>query len=328
MGRFERCVFRKDDHILIAEVALKAAGGRQTDFDLSAPDALSRIPNVDRSNLDALDYPGEVCGAVIDAFKSIGSINLEAAPPASGGSLTGMREVSSVCLGGDAVATVSIGVDREWSRRLAARRLGRQPEEIEGREAVTDVLGQVVSAAGGRLNSALAGIGLRCALSDPCFTSGSNFTIETLNLERCEQVAFQTQGHRILVDWGVSISEPAKPAPAAGPDTRKPKADPGARKTQAGAETAPAPDDFGLEILLDIPVELTVELGRTRMPIHELLKLQPGSAVKLSRLEGEPVDILASDVLSARGEVVVRNEKYGIRITEITSRLDRLKGFK
>jgi flagellar motor switch protein FliN/FliY len=59
-----------------------------------------------------------------------------------------------------------------------------------------------------------------------------------------------------------------------------------------------------------------------------LLRLQPGSTVKLARLEGEPVDILANDVLVARGEVVVRNEKYGIRITEITSRADRLKGLK
>jgi flagellar motor switch protein FliN len=75
-------------------------------------------------------------------------------------------------------------------------------------------------------------------------------------------------------------------------------------------------------------VELTVELGRTKMPISELLKLRPGSAVKLSDLEGDPVDILANDVLIARGEVVIRNEKYGIRITEITSRVERLKGLK
>jgi flagellar motor switch protein FliN/FliY len=93
-------------------------------------------------------------------------------------------------------------------------------------------------------------------------------------------------------------------------------------------ETRSAPEDFGLELLLDIPVELTVELGRTKMPIHELLKLRPGSAVKLAKLEGEPVDILANDVLIARGEVVVRNEKYGIRITEITSRAHRLRGLK
>jgi len=144
------------------------------------------------------------------------------------------------------------------------------------------------------------------------------------------------------------MSELAKAAPAVGKDILNQKADSGAGKTKpaAAAKTrsapdrpsqaqapatqpaAPAPVDFGLEILLDIPVELTVELGRTKMPIHELLKLQPGSAVKLARLEGEPVDILAGDVLIARGEVVVRNEKYGIRITEITSRMDRLKGLK
>jgi len=110
--------------------------------------------------------------------------------------------------------------------------------------------------------------------------------------------------------------KPARPTPPAAPAPPKPPA----------AEAAPAPEDFGMDILVDIPVELTVELGRTKLPIHELLKLQPGSAVKLARLEGEPVDILANDVLIARGEVVVRNEKYGIRITEITSRADRLRG--
>ncbi|MEJ5359284.1 MAG: flagellar motor switch protein FliN, partial [Desulfobacterales bacterium] len=81
-------------------------------------------------------------------------------------------------------------------------------------------------------------------------------------------------------------------------------------------------------LLVDIPVELTVELGRSRIPIQDLLRLQPGSALKLSRLEGEPVDILANDVLIARGEVVVKNEKYGIRITEIAGRRERLRGLK
>ena len=95
-----------------------------------------------------------------------------------------------------------------------------------------------------------------------------------------------------------------------------------------GVDQRQVAEDLGLAMLLDIPVELTVELGRTRMPIHEMLKLRPGSAVKLARLEGEPVDILANDVLIARGEVVVRHEKYGIRITEITSRMERLKGLR
>jgi flagellar motor switch protein FliN/FliY len=78
-------------------------------------------------------------------------------------------------------------------------------------------------------------------------------------------------------------------------------------------------------LLLDIPLEITVELGRTSIQIQELLDLGPGSAVTLSKLEGEPVDILANEKLIARGEVVLQNKKYGIRITEITSRMNRLK---
>jgi flagellar motor switch protein FliN len=83
--------------------------------------------------------------------------------------------------------------------------------------------------------------------------------------------------------------------------------------------------DFDMDLILDIPIELTVEIGRTRIPIHELLKLKSGSAVTLSKLENEPVDILANDTLIARGQVVVQDEKYGIRVTEIASRMDRIK---
>ena len=86
-----------------------------------------------------------------------------------------------------------------------------------------------------------------------------------------------------------------------------------------------AVEDFDLNLLLDIPLEITVELGRAKVQIQELLKLGPGSTVKLSKLEGEPVDILANDKLIARGEVVLQNKKYGIRITEITSRMNRIK---
>jgi flagellar motor switch protein FliN/FliY len=131
---------------------------------------------------------------------------------------------------------------------------------------------------------------------------------------------------------GIIETDSAAPAATARPRLPAASAPPATRSLEPDAsgveETRSAPEDFGLELLLDIPVELTVELGRTKMPIHELLKLRPGSAVKLAKLEGEPVDILANDVLIARGEVVVRNEKYGIRITEITSRAHRLRGLK
>jgi flagellar motor switch protein FliN len=87
-------------------------------------------------------------------------------------------------------------------------------------------------------------------------------------------------------------------------------------------------DGSNLDIILDIPLDVTVELGRTKLPIRDLLQLGPGSAVPLSRLEGEPVDILANNKLIARGVVLVKDDKYGIRITEITGRLERLRGLR
>ena len=91
------------------------------------------------------------------------------------------------------------------------------------------------------------------------------------------------------------------------------------------SEEMQAVEDFDLNLLLDIPLEITVELGRSKIQIQELLDLGPGSTVTLSKLEGEPVDVLANDKLIARGEVVLQNKKYGIRITEITSRMTRIK---
>ena len=83
-----------------------------------------------------------------------------------------------------------------------------------------------------------------------------------------------------------------------------------------------------LEFILDIPLEVTVELGRTKMLIQDLLKLGQGSVVELPKLAGESLEVLANQRLIARGEVVVVNEKYGLRLTEVispTERIERLK---
>ena len=93
------------------------------------------------------------------------------------------------------------------------------------------------------------------------------------------------------------------------------------------AKKLKTPEDFDLDLLLDIPLEIKVELGRARIKIQKLLNLAPGSAVKLVKLEGEPVDILVNETLIAKGEVIVQNEKYGIRVTEITGRMDRIRSF-
>jgi len=80
-----------------------------------------------------------------------------------------------------------------------------------------------------------------------------------------------------------------------------------------------------IDLLLDIPLEISAELGRTRMIINDLLQLGQGSVIELNKLAGEPLEILVNHKLIARGEVVVVNEKFGIRLTDIISPLERIK---
>ena len=93
------------------------------------------------------------------------------------------------------------------------------------------------------------------------------------------------------------------------------------------AAAAPAAGGAGndLNMILDIPVQLTVELGRTRIPIKQVLQLAQGSVVELETLAGEPMDVLVNGYLIAQGEVVVVNEKFGIRLTDIVTPSERMR---
>ena len=81
-----------------------------------------------------------------------------------------------------------------------------------------------------------------------------------------------------------------------------------------------------MELIMDIPLDVTVELGRVRMLIKDVLELSSGSIVELDRVAGEPVDLLVNGRLVAKGEVVVIEDNFGIRITEIVSPADRVSG--
>ena len=91
--------------------------------------------------------------------------------------------------------------------------------------------------------------------------------------------------------------------------------------SSATVEGASRPLDF----ILDIPLEISVELGRARMVINDLLQLGQGSVIELSKLAGEPLEIFVNGKLVARGEVVVVNEKFGVRVTDIVSPMERVK---
>ncbi len=86
--------------------------------------------------------------------------------------------------------------------------------------------------------------------------------------------------------------------------------------------------DANLDVILDIPVTLSMEIGRTELPIQSLLQLNQGSVVELDRLAGEPMDVLINGTLIAHGEVVVINEKFGIRLTDVISPAERVKKLK
>ncbi len=96
----------------------------------------------------------------------------------------------------------------------------------------------------------------------------------------------------------------------------------------AFASFAPGPVNAAgndINMILDIPVQLTVELGRTRIPIKHILQLAQGSVVELEALAGEPMDVLVNGYLIAQGEVVVVNDKFGIRLTDIVTPSERMR---
>jgi len=86
--------------------------------------------------------------------------------------------------------------------------------------------------------------------------------------------------------------------------------------------------DVSLEMILDVPVTLSLEIGRTRMPIRNLLQLNQGSVIELERGAGEPLDVYVNGTLIAHGEVVVINDRFGMRLTDVVSPSERIRRLK
>ncbi|MGV8923909.1 MAG: flagellar motor switch protein FliN [Thermomonas sp.] len=86
-----------------------------------------------------------------------------------------------------------------------------------------------------------------------------------------------------------------------------------------------AATDLNLDVILDVPVSLSLEVGRTRIPIRNLLQLNQGSVVELERAAGEPLDVYVNGTLIAQGEVVVINDRFGVRLTDVVSPAERIK---
>jgi len=99
----------------------------------------------------------------------------------------------------------------------------------------------------------------------------------------------------------------------------------GSGSASGSAARVSSPPIQSLDFILDVPLKVTVELGRAKLPIREILQLAQGSVVELTKFAGEPLEILINDKLIARGGVVVVNEKFGVRLTDIISPVERIE---
>jgi len=123
-------------------------------------------------------------------------------------------------------------------------------------------------------------------------------------------------------DWAQALEEQAGSAGAQAEGAPEFESDPVPMNATGAAAGNPLQD---IQMVLDIPVQLSVELGRTRVPIKYILQLAQGSIVELDALAGEPMDVLVNGYLIAQGEVVVVNDKFGIRLTDIVTPSERMR---
>ncbi len=128
----------------------------------------------------------------------------------------------------------------------------------------------------------------------------------------------------VMDDWAAALAEQA--------DEEQGKADTAYQKAPLQSlqddHRPVASEEVNLDVILDVPVTISLEIGKTKISIRNLLQLNQGSVVELDRLAGEPLDVNVNGTLIAHGEVVVVNEKYGIRLTDVISPLERVKKLK
>ena len=313
--------FFHQTHALNLDVYLKEEKG-----------ATQEIANVGASSSDeitkrinSVDIRTTIINSVIDVFYTMLSMEVEHINEVPGAFAEKQRTVGSVTFAGDVDGIFNIQVNDEFARAMAAAMLGIEVYEIESDDDVFDVIREMSNIIGGNLKSQFVDAGLSCILSTPSITNGTNFRVEAMGVIKTEQFVFSHKDQTIIVEAGVKKQEGATLAKKDAENQEESLLKPLKPKKDGIGITAEDLKNVG--IILDIPMELTVELGRTKRKISDLLRIGAGSVVKLEQLEGEPVDILINQTLIARGEVVVEKEKYGIRINQIVSRKERINSF-
>jgi flagellar motor switch protein FliN/FliY len=377
VARYEKFVFSYQEHRVIVEVGVKVGEPADLD-DQGVPIEEAPFKPVEIEAVEEFDVHTPITDSITEVFDMMLDMSLKPSDKDLKTTLmeSGSRIVGGVSFVGALMGAIHLQFTEPFSRKMTAAMLGIEEEEVESVDEVKDVISEVCNIVGGNLKSKFCDADMMCTLSTPSFTSGSDFMIETQNMVRYERISFLHEDNSVFIELVLKVEEgvedaggktgekpttsppppaetgdevisqeaidallqaesskepPAEAAPAVEPEPQPVEkdapADTGEPKEGADA-AAPAAGEgkaLNLDYILDVPTEITIELGHTRRRIDEVLKLGRGAVVPLNKLEGEPVDILVNNTLIARGVVIVEGEKYGIRVTEIVDRTERIE---
>jgi flagellar motor switch protein FliN len=195
---------------------------------------------------------------------------------------------------------------------MAAKNNGKEPSPLGGGELSQELIDQMLN--GGNLEATV----------DPWSDEQLQAEIDAARLEAgvisADEDELPASGPRLVeMPAPTGITSVAPPSPPVKPTAVHP-----VQFMPLSPEPPSLDSSHGIELLLDVALEVSVELGRSHMSIGDILGLRTGSVIELDKLAGEPVDVSVNGTLVARGEVVVVDEKFGVRITEVVSRARRI----
>ena len=355
MARYEKHGFRYQEHSFLVEVCVKAGE------DVSSEVAQKLTP-IDVKKFTKLDIISTAGDTLIEMFDQMFEMKLEASDSTPESTIEGLQIMGTVDFAGDVTGSTQILAGETLARIITSKMSERPLEEITDEDEIKDVVGEMCNIVGGNLKAGFCDTGLTCAISTPSIIFGEDFKVENLNMARYEHFIFRFYEHDVFLQICAKIDERAEArvqedagsaedevfeakepletdddltvdeSPEIGAKAESTDDDvsgvvPGDKNQPDAVDDVPDRDvaSSNIDLILDIPIEVSVELGRTKMKIQEVSTLEAGASIVLSNTEGEPLEIFANGRLIAKGEVVVENGRYGIRITEVINRVERIK---
>ena len=352
MARYEKHAFRYQEHTFWVEVCVKAGE------DVTS-DVVKRLTPIDVKQFSKLDIISAAGDTLIEMFDQMFEMELEVSDSAQDSTIEGLQVMGTVDFAGDVTGSTQILAGETLARIITSKMSDKPLEEIKDKDEIKDVVGEMCNIVGGNLKAGFCDSGLTCKISPPTTIFGDDFKVEIMNMARYEHFIFRFYEHDIYLQICAKIddnaevqedpenaedgqSEAEEPletgddltvdgSPGTGAET-EPAADVSEAVSEGGHQPGAAGDGpdrdavpSNIDLILDIPIEVTVELGRAKMKVREVGKLREGESLILSNSDGEPLEIFANGRLIAKGEAVVENGRYGIRITEVISRVERIK---